>query len=71
MTEMQKRMQELISKEALAGAFDARFPKEMQEKLRQQKLQSRDLAVWDRTLRSCLREAGSGNCFWSILTWLM
>ena len=34
MTEMQKRMQELISKEALDRAFDARFPKEMQEKLR-------------------------------------
>ena len=38
MTEMQKRMQELISKEALDRAFDARFPKEMQEKLRAAKV---------------------------------
>ena len=29
MTEMQKKMQELISQEELDRAFDARFPKEM------------------------------------------
>lgn len=34
MTEMQKKMQKLISKEDLDRAFDARFPKEMQVKLR-------------------------------------
>lgn len=34
MTEMQKKMQELISQEELDRAFDARFPKEMQVKLR-------------------------------------
>ena len=32
MTEMQKKMQELISQEELDRAFDARFPKEMQSK---------------------------------------
>ena len=30
MTEMQKEMQKLISKDELDKAFDARFPKEMQ-----------------------------------------
>ena len=34
MTEIQKKMQELISKEDLDHAFAARFPKEMQKKLR-------------------------------------
>ena len=62
MTEMQKKMRELISKEALDRAFDARFPKEMQ---------SQGLAVLARTLRSCLPEAESGNCFWWILMWLV
>ena len=38
MTEMQKKMRERISKEALDRAFDARFPKEMQEKLRAAKV---------------------------------
>ncbi len=33
MTEMQKEMQKLISKDELDKAFDARFPKEMQVKL--------------------------------------
>ena len=38
MTEMQKKMQELISQEELDRAFDARFPKEMQVKLRAAKV---------------------------------
>nr|WP_253288377.1 hypothetical protein [Blautia sp. MSJ-19] len=35
---MQKKMQELISKEELDRAFDARFPKNMQRKLRSAKV---------------------------------
>ena len=31
MTEIQEQMQRMISKEELDKAFDARFPKEMQE----------------------------------------
>lgn len=38
MTEMQKEMQKLISKDELDKAFDARFPKEMQVKLLMQRL---------------------------------
>ena len=38
MTEMQKKMQELISQEELDRAIDARFPKEMQVKLRAAKV---------------------------------
>ena len=35
MTEMQKEMQKLISKDELDKAFDARFPEEMQDKAAQ------------------------------------
>ena len=38
MTEMQKEMQKLISKDELDKAFDARFPKEMQVKLHNAKV---------------------------------
>ena len=51
MTEMQKKMRELISKEALDRAFDARFPKEMQKKLRAAKIGKCSGAYVDRRLR--------------------
>ena len=44
MTEMQREMQKRISKEELDRAFDARFPKEMQEKLRNARIA--DTAHW-------------------------
>ena len=38
MTEIQREMQNRISQEELDRAFDARFPKKMQEKLRNAKV---------------------------------
>ena len=67
MTEMQKKMQELISQEELDRAFDARFPKEMQVKLRAAK-GSVDLG---QISQSCLQEVALDICCWWILMWWM
>ena len=58
MTEMQKEMQKLISKDELDKAFDARFPKEMQVKLHNAKWRLQDLADLAPILQSCLQEVG-------------
>lgn len=69
MTEIQKKMQELISKEDLDHAFAARFPKEMQKKLRNARAAVAGLEGLDPILQSCLQEVGSGNFCWWILMW--
>ena len=51
MTEMQREMQNRISQEELDRAFDARFPKKMQENCEMPKLQWLVLAVLDPILR--------------------
>ena len=61
MTEMQKRMQELISKEALDRAFDARFPKEMQEKLRAAKVAVAGLGGLGSNIAVMLARSGIGK----------
>ena len=61
MTEMQKRMQELISKEALDRAFDARFPKEMQEKLRAAKVAVAGLGGLGSNIAVMLARSGIGT----------
>ena len=61
MTEMQKRMQELISKEALDRAFDDRFPKEMQEKLRAAKVAVAGLGGLGSNIAVMLARSGIGK----------
>ena len=61
MTEMQKRMRELISKEALDRAFDARFPKEMQEKLRAAKVAVAGLGGLGSNVAYALARIGVGH----------
>ena len=61
MTEMQKRMQELISKEVLDRAFDARFPKEMQEKLRAAKVAVAGLGGLGSNIAVMLARSGIGK----------
>ena len=61
MTEMQKRMRELISKEVLDRAFDARFPKEMQEKLRAAKVAVAGLGGLGSNLAVMLARSGIGK----------
>ncbi len=51
MTRMQKEMQERISREQLDQAFDARFPEEMQTKLRNARVAVQDLEDWDPILQ--------------------
>ena len=71
MTEMQKKMQELISQEELDRAFDARFPKEMQVKLRAAKVAVAASVDWGQISQLCLQEAASDICFWWISMWWM
>ena len=61
MTEMQKKMQELISKEDLDHAFDARFPKEMQRKLRNAKVAVAGLGGLGSNIAVMLARSGLGK----------
>ena len=61
MTEMQKKMRELISKEALDRAFDARFPKEMQKKLRAAKVAVAGLGGLGSNIAVMLARSGIGK----------
>ena len=61
MTEMQKKMRERISKEALDRAFDARFPKEMQEKLRAAKVAVAGLGGLGSNIAVMLARSGIGK----------
>ena len=61
MKEMQKKMQELISKEDLDHAFDARFPKEMQRKLRNAKVAVAGLGGLGSNIAVMLARSGIGK----------
>lgn len=61
MTELQKQMQELISKEELDRAFDARFPKEMQVKLRGAKVAIAGLGGLGSNIAVMLARSGIGK----------
>ena len=61
MTEMQKKMQELISQEELDRAFDARFPKEMQVKLRAAKVAVAGIGGLGSNIAVMLARSGVGH----------
>lgn len=61
MTEIQKQMQRMISKEELDKAFDARFPKEMQEKLRSAKVAVAGLGGLGSNIAVMLARSGIGQ----------
>mgnify|MGYP004465474601 FL=1 len=61
MTQMQKEMQQLISKEELDRAFDARFPKEMQKKLRNAKVAVAGLGGLGSNIAAMLARCGVGH----------
>ena len=61
MTQMQKEMQQLISKEELDRAFDARFPKEMQKKLRNAKIAVAGLGGLGSNIAVMLARSGVGH----------
>ncbi len=61
MTEMQKEMQKLISKDELDHAFDARFPKEMQVKLRNAKVAIAGLGGLGSNIAVMLARSGIGK----------
>mgnify|MGYP004529128919 CR=1 FL=1 len=61
MTEMQKKMQRLISQEELDRAFDARFPKEMQKKLRGAKVAVAGLGGLGSQIAVMLARSGVGH----------
>lgn len=61
MTQMQKEMQQLISKEELDRAFDARFPKEMQKKLRNAKVAVAGLGGLGSNIAVMLARSGVGH----------
>ena len=61
MTEMQKKMQELISQEELDRAFDARFPKEMQVKLRAAKVAVAGIGGLGSNIAVMLARSGIGK----------
>ena len=61
MTEMQKKMQELISQEELDRAFDARFPKEMQVKLRAAKVAVAGIGGLGSNIAVMLARTGVGH----------
>lgn len=63
MTEMQIKMQQMISKEELDRAFDARFPKEMQEKLRGAKVAVAGLGGLGSNIAVMLARSGIGHLF--------
>ena len=61
MTEIQKNMQQLISKEELDKAFDSRFPKEMQTKLREAKVALAGLGGLGSNIAVMLARSGVGQ----------
>lgn len=61
MTEMQKEMQKLISKDELDKAFDARFPKEMQVKLHNAKVAIAGLGGLGSNIAVMLARSGVGQ----------
>ena len=61
MTEIQDQMQRMISKEELDKAFDARFPKEMQEKLRSAKVAVAGLGGLGSNIAVMLARSGIGQ----------
>ena len=63
MTEMQIKMQQMISKEELDRAFDARFPDEMQEKLRGAKVAVAGLGGLGSNIAVMLARSGIGHLF--------
>ena len=60
-----------MNREILEQAFDARFPTEMKDKLRNAFVAIAGLADWAPILRSCLRGAASVISGWLILMWWM
>ena len=63
MTEMQIKMQQMISKEELDRAFDARFPDAMQEKLRGAKVAVAGLGGLGSNIAVMLARSGIGHLF--------
>lgn len=61
MNKMQEEMQRLISKQELDRAFDARFPKEMQEKLRSAKVAVAGLGGLGSNIAVMLARSGVGK----------
>ena len=63
MTEMQIKMQQMISKEELDRAFDARFPDEMREKLRRAKVAVAGIGGLGSNIAVMLARSGIGHLF--------
>ena len=63
MTEMQIKMQQMISKEELDRAFDARFPDEMREKLRGAKVAVAGIGGLGSNIAVMLARSGIGKLF--------
>lgn len=63
MTEKQKEMQQLITQAELEQAFDARFPKEMKEKLRSAKVAVAGLGGLGSNIAVMLARSGVGELF--------
>lgn len=63
MTEMQIKMQQMISKEELDRAFDARFPDEMREKLRGAKVAVAGIGGLGSNIAVMLARSGIGHLF--------
>lgn len=63
MTEMQIKMQQMISKEELDRAFDARFPDEMRKKLRGAKVAVAGLGGLGSNIAVMLARSGIGHLF--------
>lgn len=61
MTKMRERMQQLISKEELDKAFDARFPKEMQVKLKHARVAIAGLGGLGSNIAVMLARSGVGQ----------
>ena len=61
MTRMQKEMQERISREQLDQAFDARFPEEMQTKLRNARVAVAGLGGLGSNIAVMLARSGIGE----------
>lgn len=61
MTKMRERMQQLISKEELDKAFDARFPKEMQVKLKNARVAIAGLGGLGSNIAVMLARSGVGQ----------
>ena len=61
MTEIRERMQQLISKEELDKAFDARFPKEMQVKLKNARVAIAGLGGLGSNIAVMLARSGVGQ----------